>query len=120
MIEWNAAAVLNLRREVAMGLLRAAVFLQNTHRQRLNVSNPRPHKNPAPRGDYPRARTGHLRDTIWISPTSPTEVEMSLRIRVGYMEKYGAFLDLKGWKGLADTVQDLRPQLAAFIAAKAA
>ena len=51
-------AVETVRQEAAKRLLRAALFFQAQHQQRLGVSNPRPHKTPSRPGEYPRKRTG--------------------------------------------------------------
>lgn len=116
-IEWNGEAVMReLRQQAARGLLAAAVTLQTEHMKRLNVPNPSPYLSPAPKGDYPHKRTGFGQANVRMTPTTIAAVAATLSVRVGIGEnaKYMAILETKGWKGLLDTLADLRPQLAAM------
>jgi hypothetical protein len=115
---WNGDHLERLRRRLlAEGLLRAGLFLQQTHMNKLNVSNPRPHKTPAPLGDYPRKRTGWLQRHVLIEPSSIAEVEQTLKVRIGVGASafYGEVLALRGWKGIRDTAALIREQLAEFV-----
>ena len=99
------ATVDRIRREAGRRLLAAALTLQTDHRADLSIGNPSPHRNPAPRGEYPRLRTGNLRAGIAISPASIPEVLANGGVAVGYRKPavYGVFLGGKGWKWILDT-----------------
>lgn len=112
--EWNGDAALRAIREAAaQRLLAAAIHLQSAHRMRLNVSNPRPYRTPAPRGEYPRKRTGIGQAGVLVVPTDPGQVARDGRVRVGHSQSaaYLAYLAGRGWKGLLDTLAAETPRL---------
>ena len=102
----------------AMQLQRAALELQQhlTARLRQN-SNPPPYKNPAPRGTYPHVRTGFLASHILIRPASLTAIRSAGLVRVGYGASafYGVALGNRGWKWLADALEEATPQIQAAL-----
>lgn len=108
-----------LRTEAARRVLAAAVTLQSLHRGDLSVGNPAPHDAPAPRGQFPRLRTGGLRANVAVEPASVAGVLAAGSCAVGYRPggMHGAFLAAKGWKGLLDTFNRERPRLLAILAA---
>ena len=99
------AIVARIRQELARRILRAGLTLQSAHRDDLSVGNPSPHATPAPRGDYPRLRTGNLRANVVLSTYAPGDVERTLSLAIGYRPAgtYGLYLAAAGWKGLLDT-----------------
>lgn len=118
-VEWNGDAFIrNLQETAAKGLLAAAKTLQNEERARRGIRNPRPYHNSAPKGQYPHLRTGAGRAGIMVSPSSLSEVINLLRVRVGYARNtfYSAVLESQGWKGLKNTLTDIRGQLGNVIA----
>ncbi len=102
----------------AIGLLRAAVFLQLQLRQRLERKvNDYQNSNPSAPGEYPAVVTGALRDGVLYEPTTPAQVAKEGEVRVGYAANtnYGAILELRKKRlGIEKTVQDLLPQLSAL------
>lgn len=102
-----------IRREAGRRLLAAALTLQTDHRQDLSVGNPSPHKNPAPRGQFPRLRTGNLRAGVAIAPASIPEVLSRGGVAVGYRQPaiYGTYLGAKGWKWVVDTYNRERTKI---------
>jgi hypothetical protein len=111
---------LRLREELAKRVLAAAVLLQAETKRDYSRSNPRPHNNPAPRGEFPRGRTWNLRDGIAIIPATVEGVMAEGgRVRVGYLPAafYGVVLANKGWKGIKDTYVRVRQQLAKILGA---
>lgn len=117
-ITWNGdEAKQQIAHASAEGLLRAAVFFQDVHRRRLNVSNPRPYKAPSKEGEYPRARSGFGRDNCVFEPSSVSEVEKKQYVRIGFTKNafYMLLLELRHRrKGLLDTLRDILSQLAAL------
>jgi hypothetical protein len=93
-------------------LIRRAALLQKEHMQALSIPNPYPHKNPAPRGDYPHGRTWNLRASVVVQPTDPVQAGRGRRVVVGVLKgaEYGFDLFRKGWKGLYDTWRRLRKE----------
>lgn len=111
-------AMASVQQALAKRLLAAALLLQSEHQRRLSVSNPRPHRTPAAKGQYPRTRTGALRKGVVVEPTSLADVMATMEVRVGLTGNvfYGNVLEEKGWLGLKQTVADLKPKLEALIA----
>jgi len=107
-----------LRTQAAKRLLAAALVLQAEHRKDLSRGNPAPHDSPAAKGEFPKARTGHLIAAIGVEPASPAQVKQTLRVRVGWKPAgfYGLALWRKGWKGLKDTLDRARGLVAAALA----
>ena len=104
-----------LRNEIAKRLLNAAYFVADEHKKDLSrLTNPAPHKTPAPRGAYPALRTGFGRSQVTVEETSLRDLAQTLKIRIGIREpgKYLLFLSRKGWLGLEDTAK--RVQAAAY------
>lgn len=103
---------------LAEKLLRAAVHVTTAEQAALSVGNPSPHKNPAPRGQHPRLRTGHGRARVAYRPVRPDEVKAALSITLGY--EAGAFylpvLGNRGWKWMLDTWRAQRPAVQALFA----
>lgn len=106
------------RRALATRLLAAAALLQAEAKRDYSVSNPAPHDNPAPRGQFPRGRTWNLRDSIAVSPNNvPAIMANDMVVRVGYLPGafYGAVLANRGWKGIRDTYLRVRSTLRKII-----
>jgi hypothetical protein len=106
------------RLALASRLLAAAVLLQAEAKRDYSRSNPYPHDNPAPRGEFPRGRTWNLRDSIAIVPTTPQAIAAAGQtVRVGYLPAafYGAALANRGWKGIEDTYDRVYLQLVRII-----
>lgn len=99
--------------EAARRLLAAAITLQTDHRQDLSIGNPAPHKNPAPKGEFPRLRTGGGRAGVQFSPSTVEEVRQRRAVAVGF--RPGAmhllFLGGKGWKWLVTTYERVKPKI---------
>lgn len=112
------AIVDRIRREAGRRLLAAAITLQTDHRQDLSVGNPSPHKNPAPKGEYPRLRTGNLRAGVQIAPASIPEVLAKGGVAVGYRQPafYGVILGGKGWKWVIQTYERERATIDRILA----
>lgn len=102
-----------IKRETAKRLIAAAITLQTAHRVDLSVGNPSPHKNPAPKGEYPRLRTGNLRAGIAFAPETIGDVMIEGAISVGYRKNsiYGVYLASKGWKWIVNTYERVRGQI---------
>lgn len=101
--------------EAARRLFAAAVLLQAEAKRDYSRSNPAPHGNPAPKGEFPRGRTWNLRDGIAIDAAGPAEVAAAgLRVRVGYLTgaSYGGALSRRGWLGVKDTYARVRDRVA--------
>lgn len=102
-----ASVMAGVRREAARRLLAAAIVLQTDHRTDLSRGNPAPHTSPAPKGEFPRLRTGGLRAGVAVHPAGLAEVASAGGVSVGYRPgaEYGLFLGGKGWKWLLDTLR---------------
>jgi hypothetical protein len=100
----------------ARGLLAAALAFQAEARADLSRGNPAPHDRPAPKGDFPRLRTGQGRAAVALETTDRARVARELRVRVGLREsgKHLFFLRQKGWLGLPHTLARCRGRLAAL------
>jgi hypothetical protein len=122
----------------AEGLLRAAVFFQAQHVQRLSLSaeprrvervrdtaaGPRGssytvYDRPSRPGEYLRLRTGHGRGSTTVEPLSPDAVKANgMRVRVGYRLPPGAYMlrwERRGGRlGLLETLDAARPVLSAL------
>jgi hypothetical protein len=111
------AIVNRIRTEAARRLLAAAITLQSAHRSDLSKGNPSPHDHPAPKGDYPRLRTGGGRAGVVVTPTSVNEVIATGSVSVGHRAggHHLYFLAGRGWKGLQDTYARERARLRALI-----
>jgi hypothetical protein len=106
------------RQRLAERLLAAALLLQAEAKRDLSRANPAPHDSPAPQGEFPRARTFNLRDSIAVDAASPAEVEANgQRVRVGYLPgaAYGGILARKGWKGVFDTYRRVEKRIAKIL-----
>lgn len=106
-------AMREVEKQAAIRLIKAAITLQVEMMRLLNISNPPPHDNPAPRGDYPRKRTGNLQGQIGYSPTSITDVVREKSIKVGYGKQgfYGIALARRGWKSIRNAAHEIRQKL---------
>jgi len=106
------------RQSVAERLVACAVTLQSQEMANLSVANPYPYKTPSAPGEYPKARTFNLRNSIEYHPTALDEIKRTLRIRVGYAARgfYGPILATKGRKWMLDTLELIRPTLAKLLA----
>lgn len=113
------AAVERIRREAARRLLAAAITLQTLHRTDLSSGNPAPHANPAPRGEFPRLRTGGLRAGVAVAPASIPEVMTKGSVAVGYRPSalHGLYLGGRGWKWVLDTFARERSRIDRVLAA---
>lgn len=111
------AMVQRIRQEAARRLLAAALALQSAHREDVSTGNPAPHDHPAPKGDFPRLRTGGGRAAVVVAPTSIGEVVTSGQVSVGHREggQHLFWLAGHGWKGLADTYARERARLRAIV-----
>jgi hypothetical protein len=110
------AIVTRLRQEAARRLLAAAITLQSAHRADVSKGNPAPHDAPAPKGEFPRLRTGQGRAGVSVSPLSVSEVMAGGSVSVGYRPPIHLYwLVGKGWKGLIDTYQRERSRLRSIL-----
>lgn len=112
------ATIDRVRREAARRLLAAAITLQTAHRTDLSVGNPSPHTNPAPKGQFPKLRTGGLRAGVAVSPASIAEVMSRGSVGVGYRPggMHGIFLGGRGWRWLLDAYERDRAKIGAILA----
>ena len=119
----TAEAEGQLRADVAKRLLAAAYFVAQEHKQDLSrLTNPAPHKTPAPRGTWPAVRTGFGRSQVTVEDVSLEDLARRLRIRIGIRTpgKYLVFLAGKGWKGLVETATRVKAQALAMIRGRGA
>lgn len=73
--------------EGARRLLRAAVYFQAYHQEKLSVSNPKPHTTPSLPGEYPRKRTGFgIASVVYGPATVPEIIDGGLKIRLGILQ----------------------------------
>lgn len=110
--------VARVRAECARRLIAAALALQAEYRADVSDGNPAPHDNPAPKGAFPRLRTGGGRANVSIAPASVAEVQQAEQVSVGFRPGGMHLLYLKGrgWKGLADTYGRVKDRLRALVA----
>lgn len=111
------AIVARVRREAARRLLAAALTLQALHRGDLSTGNPAPHDSPAPKGEFPRLRTGGGRANVTVAPASLAEIATAEAVSVGHRPGgvHLYFLGQKGWKGIADTYARERDKVRATL-----
>lgn len=115
-VEWNNAYEDAMREAAARRLLAAALTLQTEARKDVSRGNPSPHDHPAPRGEFPKLRTGHGRAAIGLDLTSLAAVKKTLRVRVGYRKPaHLAYLGQRGWLWLRDTLRRVSGQLAGIL-----
>lgn len=102
----------------AVRLLAAALAFQSAARADLSKGNPSPHDRPAPKGEFPRLRTGQGRAAVALDTTDRKRVAAERRVRVGLRVagQHLFYLRRKGWEGLPDTLARVRGQLAAVLA----
>lgn len=108
---FDAGAIIErTRTEAAKLLLRNALVLQAAHKRNLSRFNPPPHGNSSKPGEYPRARTYNLRDSVVVEPASLAIIEETGRVRVGVLmnAKYVDYLVKNGWLGIAKTHANLK------------
>lgn len=104
----------NFRRDVAKGLLACAAMTQAEEMKELSRSYP-----PASKAnEHPARRTGNLQSAVDYEPKSVDEVARTLRVTVGYQRRawYIVPLVIRGRLWLANTVERIRPKLAALFA----
>ena len=105
-----------VRVECARRLLAAGIALQSAARADVSGGNPAPHDQPAPKGEFPRLRTGQGRAGISVTPASVSEVMAAGSVTVGYRPPVHLyFLASKGWKGMLDTYARELPTLRAIL-----
>lgn len=126
-----------LEKAAAEDLQRAAEFFQTQHKIRLSVESPHVSRqrkrntaggpkgssymvytDPARRGQYPKLRTGHGRAGVVRQPVNvPGTIAAGLRVRVGMTANvpYMLSLELRGWRGLLDTLQATDAQLSKIL-----
>ena len=106
---WNGDREQKLVLDAAWGrILRAAVFFWTQLQLTLNVSNPRPYLNSAPKGDPPRKRTGFgAGSVLYKADKQRQEVQVGLLGNAKYM----AFHELGQHPWLLVTLKRLQPQL---------
>lgn len=112
-----ASVMAGVRREAARRLLAAAITLQTDHRLDLSRGNPAPHRSPAPKGEFPRLRTGGLRAGVAVEPASIPAVMSGGRVVVGYRPSaaHGAYLGGRGWQWLLDTLRREKGKIDAIL-----
>lgn len=108
------AGIERARDAMAKSLLKKAIKLQVRHKRNLSRANPAPYKNPAKRGEFPKARTFNLRDAVVIEPADLAAVKRQMSVRVGILTTapYGEYLAHQrppkvSWKGIRDSHQEL-------------
>jgi hypothetical protein len=120
--QWNGdAAYRAIEDGAAKGLLAAGVLFFNTHTLRVSRPNPPPHADSSKPGEYPRLRTGLGQRALRMVPTTVAEVARSGKVTLGYAKGDHHLLILELARdrlGLARTLEDLRPQLAALAVAE--
>lgn len=110
------AVVARIRQEAARRLLAAAITLQSAYRADVSKGNPAPHDHPAPKGDYPRLRTGQGRAGVSVWPASVGEVMAAGSVSVGFRPPIHLYwLAGKGWKGMLDTYHREQARLKAIL-----
>lgn len=102
-----------LSQRAGRALLAKALRLQAAHKAALSVGNPAPHERPAPRGEFPRLRTGFGRAQVAVEPATIVAAAAAGRVTVGVRRPgfYLAALAAKGWLGLLDTYRRVRGTL---------
>lgn len=75
--------------------------------------NPPPYLTPAPRGTFPRVRTGFLASSMLYQPQSVAAIRSAGFVRIGYAASafYGIALGNRGWKWLEDSLANAMPQI---------
>lgn len=133
-LDWHGDAIMQATKEAAAeGLLAAAVFFENTLRQKVSVPSPfytvkrtrdtragkkgtsyRVYYDPSRPGEYPKLRTGLGRNALTHQPETRAEVVANGYVRVGYVygDHHLLMLEMEqDRKGLIDLLDELRPQL---------
>lgn len=96
----------------------AALELQQQATKDLRAGkNPLPYKTPAPRGTFPRVRTGFLASSILYQPQSVAAIRKAGYVRIGYRASafYGIALGGRGWKWLNDSLDNAMPRVSATL-----
>lgn len=104
-------AIIEWTEQLSAQLLMAnAIKLQVRHKRNLSVANPRPHTDPSQPGEFPKARTYNLRDSVAIEPRSLAVIARTGMVRVGVLVSaiYGEYLTASGRKGIVDTHNELK------------
>lgn len=111
--EWRRQVEQRQRQRAGQVIYALATKFQAAAKADYSVPNPAPHHTPAPKGQFPRARTFNLRDAITID-RSLAEAVATGEVRVGVLKSafYGAALARRGWKGLLDSYRRHRAALA--------
>lgn len=107
-----------VRTECGKRLLAAALALQAAYRDDVSKGNPAPHDDPAPKGEFPRLRTGGGRANVAIAPATVPEVARAESVSVGFRPggMHLLYLSGRGWKGLVDTYGRAGARLRALVA----
>ena len=102
----TSAITTRIRLLAASRLLKAAITLQSESRRDVSRGNPSPHDHPAPRGEYPRLRTGQGRANIGVEPTNPAVIAAKGSVSVGHRPggNHLFFLSEQGWLGVRNTL----------------
>ena len=113
-----ASTIDRVRREAARRLLAAALTLQTDHRTDLSIGNPAPHTSPAPKGQFPRLRTGGGRANVAVAPASIAEVMARGAVAVGYRPAgvHLVYLGGRGWRWVVDTLARERSKINRILA----
>lgn len=119
-LTWNGTeAGDQARKEMAGRLLRAIIFYQTQHMQRVGIFNPPPYVNSSKPGEYMRKRTGAGQAGVVISAGSIAEViSDDLAVRCGELQNafYMLVLELsRDRRGFVRTFRDLEEPIAAIL-----
>lgn len=106
---WNGDGAHRFTMDAAWeGILRATVYFWQKCQEALNVSNPRPYKNPAPNGQPPHKRTGFGAANVIYEVDQKT---MTTRVGVLSNAKYMAIHEAKNHPWLMPTIKKFWAQL---------
>src|SRR5438105_2174714 len=99
-LQWNGdAAMERIARQSAQNLLAAAIFFENTLRQRVGIANPPPYENSSKEDEYPKLRTGAGQKALTHRPVTVEDVMKYGFVNVGYVEGDHHLLILElAWK----------------------
>lgn len=96
-----------LDNELSRRILAAAVLLQGEHKRDLSKMNPPPHRTPSLPGQFPKARTLNLRNSVAVVQVN------AYTVRVGYWKNAEYILALVKQRRLSviDTAKRIRTRL---------
>ncbi len=115
-LEYFAGMLARIRIRGGKALMKAATLLRDEHIASLSGQNPGG-DNPAPKGEFPRQRTGDTAASVIMVPDTLGEMMQTGKVKVGLRagtRRPGALYH-HGWLGVRDTYKRIRPQIRAIL-----